>query len=189
MPRTNKILDILIQKFLEIGNFNYCSLYPPIFSADYAAWWADRTSSKAITPEFTCLVIRVCACSAQYMDAESSRKLESELGDSIQSLSDNFHNAARQLSNTIGPGKGGFAQVQQLFLTAVWFKSEALFVESWHALGSCIHEAQEQGMHKRVAKSGLSEFDTEMRRRMWCLLYNWDWYRSPTYKALPRHNH
>jgi len=37
-------------------------------------------------------------------------------------------------------------QIQQLFLTAQWYKTEALFVESWHALSVAIHEAQEQGI-------------------------------------------
>ncbi|KAJ5729006.1 uncharacterized protein N7483_003514 [Penicillium malachiteum] len=167
--------DILVQRFLEVTNYNYSCLYPPRFSVAYAAWWADRANGKLITPEFTCLLIRVCACSAQYLDTDTERKLESELGYSAQKLSENLHYAGKQLSNTIGPGKGGLSQVQQLFLTAAWFKSESLFVESWHALSSSIHEAQEQGMHKSSVKSGLSEFDTEMRRRMWCILCNWDW--------------
>ncbi|KAJ5633857.1 hypothetical protein N7528_001699 [Penicillium herquei] len=167
--------DILVQKFLEVINNNYYCLYPPTFSVAYAAWWADRANGNPITPEFTCLLIRVCACSAQYLDADTERKLESELGYSAQKLSENLHLAGKQLSNTIGPGKGGLSQVQQLFLTAVWFKSESLFVESWHALSTSIHEAQEQGLHKNSVKSGLPEFETEMRRRMWCLLCTWDW--------------
>ena len=130
---------------------------------------------KPLIPEFTCLLIRVCACSAQYLDAESLYKMESELGESAQNLSEKCHHAAKQLSHTIAPGKGGLAQVQQLFLTSAWYKSESLFVESWHALSSSIHEAQELGMHKGSPKAGLSEFDVEMRRRIWCLLYCWDW--------------
>lgn len=168
-------IDILVQRYLEVTNFSYYALYPPIFLHDYATWWSDRGSGKPLAPEFTCLLIRVCACSAQYLNTEIKTKLESELGESVQSLSENYHHAAKQLSNTIPPGKGGLAQIQQLFLTSAWFKSESLFVESWHALSSCIHEAQELGMHKKHQKPGLSEFDIEMRRRLWCLLYVWDW--------------
>lgn len=105
----------------------------------------------------------------------------------MQSLSESYHYAAKQLSNTIAPGKGELAQVQQLFLTAVWLKSEALFVESWHALSSAIHEAQEQGLHKKSPKPGQSEFDVEMRRRLWCLLYTWDWYGAPPKKSWDQH--
>lgn len=32
------------------------------------------------------------------------------------------------------------------------------------------------GMHKNSFNAGMSEFDREMRRRVWCLLYAWDWY-------------
>ncbi|CAL5871158.1 uncharacterized protein PFLUO_LOCUS5405 [Penicillium psychrofluorescens] len=167
--------DILVQKFLDETNYNYYSLYPPSFSQDYTTWWADRASRKPLTPAFTCLLLRVCACSAQYLDPEIRQKLESELGEPIQTISENYHHAAKQLSNTIAPGKGGLAQVQQLFLTAAWFKTQSLFIESWHTLSACIHEAQELGMHKTSSRTGLSEFDLEMRRRVWCLLYAWDW--------------
>ena len=116
-----------------------------MFSHDYSVWWANRTRAYMLTPEFTCLLLRVCACSALYLDAELQQKLESELGGSIQTLSESYHHAAQRLSGTISPGKGGLAQVQQLFLYAFWFKTEGLFVESWHALSYAIHEAQEIG--------------------------------------------
>lgn len=169
------MLDLIVQRYLGITNFIYYCLHPPTFSGDYAAWWSDRAKGKSLKPEFTCLLIRVCACALQYLDMEIQQKLESDLGESVQSLSEGYHHAARQLSNTISPGKGGLAQIQQLFLTGAWFKSESLFVETWHTLSSCIHEAQEMGMHKNIPKAGLSEFDVEMRRRIWCLLYTWDW--------------
>lgn len=172
--------DILVQQYLSVTNFNYYCLYPPTFSHDYYAWWSDRANGKPLTPQFTCLLIRVCACSAQYLDGEAQQKLETDLGESTQSLSEHYHRAAKQLSDTVAPGKGGLAQIQQLFLTAAWFKSESLFVESWHALSSCIHEAQELGMHKSTPRARLSEFDVEMRRRIWCLLYIWDWYEHTT---------
>ncbi|KAJ5166940.1 uncharacterized protein N7482_005721 [Penicillium canariense] len=170
--------DILVERYLETTNYGYYCLYPPTFSHDYAAWWSDRAKGRPPTPEFTCLLIRICACAAQYLDPEVQQKLESELGESAQSLSESYHHAAERLSNTIPPGKGGLAQIQQLFLTSAWFKSESLFVESRHALGSSIHEAQELGMHKSAPRAGLSESDIEMRRRMWCLLYVWDWQMS-----------
>jgi hypothetical protein len=81
-----------------------------------------------------------------YIEEGLREKLESELGESLDHLSVRYHNTAKQLSSTIGPGKGGMTQVQQFFLTAQWYKTEALFVESWHALSAAIHEAQEQGI-------------------------------------------
>jgi hypothetical protein len=76
------------------------------------------------------------------------QKLESELGEKIQRLSERYHRAALRLSNRISPGKGGLTQIQRLFLMAFWFKTEALFTESWHTLAAAIHEAQELGTLK-----------------------------------------
>ncbi|KAL2845700.1 fungal-specific transcription factor domain-containing protein [Aspergillus pseudoustus] len=169
--------DILIQHFLNNTNFQYYALYPPAFMHDYSSWWSRKTNGLPLSPGFTCLILRVCACSVPYLDEVIRQKLESELGDT-DSLSVLYHTTAKQLSSTIGPGKGGMTQIQQLFLTAQWFKTEALFVESWHALGAAIHEAQEQGMHRTALGSKFSDFDREMRRRLWCILYAWDWQMS-----------
>lgn len=65
-------------------------------------------------------------------------------------------------------------QVQQLFISACWYKSESKFRESWHALASAIREAQEIGLHKDALAKRCSDFEMEMRRRVWCLLYVWD---------------
>ncbi|KAL2820761.1 fungal-specific transcription factor domain-containing protein [Aspergillus granulosus] len=170
--------DIVIQHFLDNTNYQYYALYPPAFIHEYSTWCSSKTKGLPLTVEFTCLLLRVCACSVPYLDEGIRQKLELELGDSTDHLSVLYHNTAKQLSNTIGPGKGGITQIQQLFLTAQWFKTEALFVESWHALGVAIHEAQEQGMHRSSSNSKLSEFDREMRRRLWCILYAWDWQMS-----------
>ncbi|ETN36939.1 uncharacterized protein HMPREF1541_07926 [Cyphellophora europaea CBS 101466] len=67
------------------------------------------------------------------------------LGENALSLGQRYHHAAAQLSRSFKPGSAGLEQVQQLFLAAYWFKSEAMFAEAWHSLGAAIHEAQELG--------------------------------------------
>lgn len=74
------------------------------------------------------------------------RRLESELGVSLQVLTERLHTAATKLSASIPPGRGGLTQVQQLFLSAFWFKAEEQWIDSWHSLSSAIREAQEIGM-------------------------------------------
>ncbi|GLA34081.1 hypothetical protein AnigIFM63309_005501 [Aspergillus niger] len=170
--------DTLVQYFLSEMNDQYYCLYPPTFSHDYATWWSGKANGQSLTPAFTALLLHVCACAILYLDVETRQQLESDLGENYASLSEQYHRTAKQLSNTIGPGKGGLTQVQQLFLGAIWYKTEALFVESWHALGAAIHEAQELGMHRSSSKAKVSEFEREMRRRIWCLLYTWDWQMS-----------
>ncbi|KAL4894090.1 fungal-specific transcription factor domain-containing protein [Aspergillus ambiguus] len=170
--------DILVQHFLSDTNYQYYILYPPTFSSDYVNWWTAKSNGHTLTPEFTCLLLHVCACAVSFLDTNTQHKIESELGESVQTLSQQCHHVAKQLSNTIPPGKGGLTQVQQLFLNALWFKVEASFVEAWHALSTAIHEAQELGMHRSSSKLKISEFDREMRRRVWCILYAWDWQMS-----------
>lgn len=60
-------------------------------------------------------------------------------------MTERFHAAAKKLSSSIPRGQGGILQVQQLFLEAAWWKSEASMVESWHVLSAAIREAQEIG--------------------------------------------
>ncbi|PYH87147.1 hypothetical protein BO82DRAFT_408285 [Aspergillus uvarum CBS 121591] len=170
--------DILVQHFLSEINPHYYCLYPPTFSHDYATWWSGKAAGQALTPEFTCLLLRICACATLCLDFDARQKLETELGENAQNMAEQYHHTAKQLSSTIAPGKGGLTQVQQLFLNAVYYKSEAQFVEAWHALGAAIHQAQELGMHKSSAKAIVSEFEREMRRRIWCISYTWDWQMS-----------
>lgn len=60
-------------------------------------------------------------------------------------------------------------------MKGAWLKSESKIVESWHTLGCTIREAQELGIDRDENIEGLSEFDIEIRRRIWALLYIWDW--------------
>lgn len=81
--------------------------------------------------------------STQYLEDSLLQRLEIELGEKAQSMTERFHTAAMRLSASISRGKGGVVQVQQLFLVAQWYKSEACMVESWHALSVAVREAQE----------------------------------------------
>lgn len=134
-----------MQFFLKELNYQYYMIYPQTFSQEYANWWRDRASRNKTSSVFTTLLLRICACSTQFISGELRQKLEVELGEKTDVLSERYHKAAQRLSLEISPGKGGLMQVQQLFLAACWFKAEALFTESWHVLGSAIHEAQEIG--------------------------------------------
>ena len=142
------LTDSLIENYIRNANYHFYATYPPTLLDDYANWWTDRAKGKEVTPVLTCLLLRILAMSAQYLNsAELRSKVEFELSESAQALTERFHNAAEKLSATMKPGKGGLQGVQQLFLKAVWYKSEGLFVQSWHALGEAIREAQEIGEH------------------------------------------
>jgi hypothetical protein len=132
-----------VHNYLYSHNYRYYPIYPQTFLEQYSGWWADRLSGKQLSPAFTCLLLRVCACSAQSLGPDLQKQIEFELTESAEKLTWRFHRAAEKLSSTFAPGEGGLEQVQQLFLTATWYKGEGLVVDSWHALGGSVKEAQE----------------------------------------------
>lgn len=168
--------DVLVQNYLETANLQYYPVFPEQLRGQSAKWWESRAAGHKLSPELTCLLLRVCAVSTQYLEASLLQRLESELGEKAQTMTDRFHNAAQKLSASIPQGKGGVANVQQLFLAAKWYKGEACMVESWHALSVAVRAAQEIHMHK--PSEGLPNFERELRKRMWCILWTWDWQMS-----------
>ncbi|KAK3950473.1 fungal-specific transcription factor domain-containing protein [Pseudoneurospora amorphoporcata] len=166
-------IDCLVDNWLNGANHHYYALYRPQFRTQYDGWWATPPNKR--TPELTSLILRVCACSALYiLNAGVKDRLERELGTDALTLATTLHTTAEGLSKTIPSGKGGLAHVQQLFLTAFWYKSAEKWTEAWHALGTAIHAAYEIGLHQDSLSDGMSEFDREMRRRLWGILYMWD---------------
>jgi len=172
MPE-KRYTDCLIDNWLNGANHQYYALYPPEFRTQYDGWWA-RPRNK-VTPELTSLILRVCACSLHFIIDDNVRiRLETELNTDVLTFANRMHTAAEKLSTSIPPGKGGLVHVQQLFLTAFWFKSAEKWTEAWHALSKAIRAANEIGLHQDSFSEGMSEYDREMRRRVWVILYLWD---------------
>lgn len=71
--------------------------------------------------------------------------VEFELACDSQALSERFSAAAEQLTRSFEASNTTIERVQEQFLKGVWLKSESKIVESWHALGCTIREAQELG--------------------------------------------
>ena len=132
-----------MQNFLNNVNYHYYIIYPPSFLEQYQLWWTARAENRPLSVQWTCLLLMVCACASQYTDVDLQRKLEVDLGDTIQQITEGYHEAARDLSSTIPIGTSHLYNVQQLLHSCYWFKSEARFVECWHVLNSAIREAQE----------------------------------------------
>ncbi|KAL2130429.1 hypothetical protein VTI74DRAFT_6401 [Chaetomium olivicolor] len=172
MPE-KRYTDCLMDNWASGANHHYYALFPSEFKTQYEGWWA--TPRNKVTPELTSLIFRVCACSLHFIIDDSVRaRLETELHTDVLTFANRMHAAAEKLSATIPPGKGGLIHVQQLFLTAFWLKSAEKWTEAWHALSRAIRAANEIGLHQNHLAEGLSEFDREMRRRVWVILYLWD---------------
>ncbi|KAF2004882.1 hypothetical protein P154DRAFT_21295 [Amniculicola lignicola CBS 123094] len=172
------LTDAIVSHFLTVVNYRYNSIYAPTFTEQYVRWWADRAQDRKLSTEFTCLLLRVCSYSVQYLSTVLRKTIEFELACSYQTLTERFSRAADQLSASFSPSEISVERVQEQFLRGAWLKSESKIVESWHALGCSIRAAQELGLDKERTIEGLSEFDVEIRRRLWTLLYIWDWQMS-----------
>lgn len=109
----------------------------------YQDWWTSRAENRRLSVQWTCLLLTVCACASQYTDIGLQTKLEAGLGNPIQRISEQYHEAARELASAVPLGHSHPINVQQLLHSCYWFKSEARFVECWHVLNSAIREAQE----------------------------------------------
>lgn len=175
---SRSITDSLVQHFLRTVNHNYDAIYPPTFLENYTQWWIDRTARRPLSPEFTCLLIRALSNGVQYLGPGMKENLEFELAESATNLHEKFHQAAEALSSTFTPGEKGITQVQQLFLVVTYLKGEGRFIDSWHAMAACVREAQELGLHLDDRSMNITEYEREMRRRMWTIIYVWDWLMS-----------
>lgn len=170
--------DSIVNHFLSNVNCRYNAIYAPTFTDQYVQWWADRAGGRPLSPEFTCLLLRALSYSVQYITPELRKMIEFELACTPQTLTGRFNDAADQLSQSFPACNTCIERVQELFYKGAWLKSESNIVESWHTLSRTIREAQELGLDKEASNEGLAEFDVEIRRRLWTLLYMWDWQMS-----------
>ncbi|UKZ76908.1 hypothetical protein TrVFT333_004623 [Trichoderma virens FT-333] len=142
--------DMLVKNFFDSVNYHYGILHQPSFMIVYVDWWSHRREVQSLrnssTVALTCLILRICANSTQFLSPQNSSQLESDLGDSVRDLSKSYHEAAQTISGFLSPGSGGLVNAQQLFLSATWHKGEADFVRSWHELGAAVRQAQEIGI-------------------------------------------
>ncbi|KAI5458965.1 hypothetical protein BGZ63DRAFT_426279 [Mariannaea sp. PMI_226] len=167
-------IDSLVQNFLEDVNYYYYIIYPSNFIKEYATWWRERDNDQPLGFQWTCLLIMVCACSVQHTNSELAARLRSDLGFTTKQLTNQYHDAARELHSAIPVGHSHIFSVQYLLHSCYWFKAEARFVECWQILGATVREAQALDLHKESTKR-ISEFEREMRRRLWCIVDSWDW--------------
>ncbi|GAB0135631.1 hypothetical protein EsDP_00003962 [Epichloe bromicola] len=168
-------MDILMQNFLSDINYHYYIIYPPVFLQDYHIWWERRLKNRPLSLQYTCLLAIICACALQHVEPASEKAFERELGDTLDVVSDQLHAAMRELASVIPVGHYHFFNVQRLLHSCYWYKAEAKFLEAWHVLSAAILEARELGYHKEPHPGSVTDFDLEMRRRLWCILDTWDW--------------
>ena len=115
-------------------------MHPPSFVSEYEQWWTDRNAGRPLGAPWTCLLIIVCACSAQNPTTELNEKLPRDVGHDVKDLAAIYENAARELHSAIPAGHYHFYTLQYLLHSCYWFKTEAQVVESRRVLGIAVGE-------------------------------------------------
>lgn len=87
----------------------------------------------------------ICACATQHLDLDIKPKIEADMGEVAEQLTERYHAAAQELSNAIPVGHYHLLNVQRMLHSIYWYKSEARFVEAWHLIGAAVRESQELG--------------------------------------------
>jgi len=190
---------LLVKVFFAECNWIYWCVHPGSFCQLLEEWRESCTSTTPPAPshgksgsgerrralsQFPALLLQVLAVALQMLPHEHYSQMSqlNILGrEDFRSLSAAYSNTACELSTLLAPYQATLPRVQQWFLRASWLKSEGRAVESWHALGQAIREAQELGLHRQQprAYSGGAESVTglwqrEIERRVWTNLYVWD---------------
>ncbi|KAM0389160.1 hypothetical protein ACHAQC_009038 [Fusarium culmorum] len=168
-------MDALVQSFFNTVNYHYYIIYPPTFLQEYQTWWDRRSRNQTLSLQWTILLVMVCSCATQHLDVGIKPMVEIELSEPSDKLTVDYHSAATELGRVIPLGHCHLLNIQWMLHSIYWYKAEARFVEAWHVIGAAVREAHELGLHRTAIAEGLSEFEREMRRRVWCILDCWDW--------------
>lgn len=134
-----------MQSFFNTVNYHYYIIYPPTFLEEYQKWWERRSQNRPLALQWTILLIMVCSCAAQHLDADAKPLIEAKLGESSEKLTKDYHDAAQDLGRLIPAGHCHLLNIQWMLHSIYWYKAEAKFVEAWHVIGSACREAHELG--------------------------------------------
>ncbi|VUC21607.1 unnamed protein product [Clonostachys rosea] len=162
--------DALVQIFFNTVNYHYYIIYPPTFLDQYQKWWDSRLGSQPLSIEWTSLLAIICSVTTQHLDPDTRAKIKTEMGDSVDALSESYLDLTRNLATAIPMGSYHILNIQRMLHTIYWFKSEARFPEAYMLISEAVSEATELGLHIESRAAGLPEFDREIRRRVWCVL-------------------
>jgi hypothetical protein len=194
---------LLVKVFFAECNWMYGMLHSGSFYQLLEEWYHCCTSNnppassrgkfgnlekRLVLSQFPSLLLQVLGLALQMLPREHYKHMSQlNMGkEDFKSLSATYSNAACELASLLASSQATLPRVQQWFLRASWLKSEGRPVESWHALGQAIREAQEMGLHKeqpRSYKGGGEDLENlwqrELEKRAWANLYVWDRYAVP----------
>ncbi|KAI0379503.1 hypothetical protein F5Y04DRAFT_282924 [Hypomontagnella monticulosa] len=172
------ILDFLLDHFISEVNWINQLLHPPSFLRAYGDWWARGAIDRIIDVEFAILILRICTYSSQFLPSPS-HTVDMIRGMPLTEIRSQCGRIARALEHIciqVDP-IGSLVRVQHLCFAALNQQCEGNMKVAWMTFNSAIGISQMIGIHEQpacLATHEISDFEIEMRRRIFYNLYIWD---------------
>jgi hypothetical protein len=181
------ILNSLVEHFFRDVNWIYEMMHPTLFLGRYEKWWQCVPGSTSESLQFSILILRVCAYSAQFFPL-STQELgppgeDTLMGVPLDKIRKHCHDLASRLQRLCDQlsGPRSLIWVQQLFYAACYEKNEGNIKDAWFILGYAIRVVQDLGLHvedTRIVKRHMNDLEYDMGRRAFWNLYIWDRFLS-----------
>lgn len=171
-----QVLDFLIQYFVNELNWMKQIVHPPSFLAQYQQWCTKERPLSAVSDiEFTVLVLRVCAYSAQFLPSPTET-VERIRGIPLSDVRKICSELAERLAKPCLAldWKGSPVRVQHILFAALMSSCEGRTDKFWEQIGLASQAAQKAGLHADIYGPGdiaAQEGEREMRGRIFCCLY------------------
>ncbi|OAX83978.1 hypothetical protein ACJ72_01660 [Emergomyces africanus] len=166
------VVDFLIQYFLQEVNWIYEMIYPPTFMERYTSWWTQPAYHDSEDIQFGILILRLCLCSIQLLP-HPNYPHERTFQGSLNELDMQCQNAAGVL-DSFRPRRSSLTTIQHMFYHASFLTNESNLRESWIVLADVVKEAHILELHLEHPRVKVSEFEMEMRKRIFGTIYMWD---------------
>lgn len=176
-PRST--VDFLVQFYIKEINWYNEMIYPPTFLERYSNWWSQADYSGGDDIQFAALIARVCALATQYLP-NPEWPIHDAFESPLDEISQRCYTAAQEFDR-YQPRPPSLSRVQQLYFNLDYLRNRAEIKESWAVLAEVAKEVQDIGLHLERPRVPLTEFDMEIRRRIFWCLYEWDRYENSIY--------
>ncbi|KAK4065903.1 transcriptional regulator family: Fungal Specific TF [Trichoderma aggressivum f. europaeum] len=136
---------------------------------------------------FPALLLEVAATSLLLMTPDGALELKYLKridGMSFETMAVKYSETGMAILNLLGKTRISLTTVFADFLRVAFLKYFGQVIESWHALGEAVKDAQEIGLHRAsrdpkpltedIATVIENQWNIQDRRRLWMLLYGWD---------------
>ena len=152
-------------------------VYAPWLLVQYQKWWTLKRLELLFDVEFTVLFLRICAYATQFLPSPTYT-IDRIRGMLLADIRDTCHAIAEKLSTVCEKldERGTLLRVQHLSILGLQWQCEGRMNAFWETLNRTILVAHRIGLHRGRAtwRSGMHDFDKEIRCRVFCNLYVWD---------------